>query len=124
MTATELTALSMSELKSVCVDRAISVSGDKRAKTSYILAIVSFDRHQQELAIMPITDPFDEPMTFGLPSAIELQTPALVAIPHGGRCTNEPNHSSPLEIGLKSNDPNRQLLPPQPPSSHSASIAQ
>lgn len=66
----------MSELKSVCVDRAIPVSGDKRAKASYVNAIFTFKEHQQELAAIPtavIADPFDEPMTKG--SAFGNRTP-------------------------------------------------
>jgi hypothetical protein len=112
MTATELANLSMSELKSICVDRAISVIGDRRLKASYISAIEGSDRHQEEIAAMPtivIADPFDESMTFGLPSAIELFISA--PIPQG--CANELSYSSHLEIEPKPGI-SSQLLSPHP----------
>jgi hypothetical protein len=63
MNATELTTLSMSQLKNFCTSHAIEVVGDKRAKSTYILAIETFQSEQTiiEIIEMPATpDPFDD----------------------------------------------------------------
>jgi hypothetical protein len=46
MNATELTTLSMSELKAICVSQSIEVVGDKRSKATYINAIEIFQSEQ------------------------------------------------------------------------------
>jgi hypothetical protein len=115
MTATELANLSMSELKSICVDRlggalrvrAISVIGDRRLKANYISAIEGSDRHQEEIAAMPtivIADPFDEPA--------ELQISA--PIPQGGGCANtigQNEHCTIAKRDTKADVPSQLLSP-------------
>jgi hypothetical protein len=46
MNATELTTLSMSELKAICTSQSIEVVGDKRSKATYINAIEIFQSEQ------------------------------------------------------------------------------
>jgi hypothetical protein len=47
MNATELTTLSMSELKAICTSQSIEVVGDKRSKSTYINSIEKFQCQQQ-----------------------------------------------------------------------------
>jgi hypothetical protein len=69
MNATELATLSMSELKFFCSANSIEVTGDKRSKSTYILAIETFQSEQTVIETLPaIPDPF-EPESIDLPLA-------------------------------------------------------
>jgi hypothetical protein len=106
MNATKLATLSMSELKSICVDRAISVIGDKRLKASYINAVEGSDRHQEVSTPTAVSaDPFDE--------SVEISISAQIATPQNERCVTAANHSHPLAIEIESDVPS-QLLSPHP----------
>ncbi len=98
MTATELAHLSLSELKSICRDRAITVVGDRRLKATYINAIITLEQHHQE-PVVPhtavIADPFDE--------TIELPVTTLTKI--------EDDRHRPLKMP-ESTAPNNQLSHP------------
>jgi hypothetical protein len=95
MNATEFANLSMSELKSICLDRGISVNGDRRLKASYINTIVAFG-HQEETAAAPTTvigDPFDEPIELPRSVPIAIGQNERCAILQGEATANESNHS-------------------------------
>ncbi|WP_373543936.1 hypothetical protein [Chamaesiphon sp.] len=123
MTATKLAKLSMSELKSICVDREIVVIGDKRVKANYVLAIVTDQERPMEIASIPtviIPDSFD--------AAIELSAPALISMPIGRKRTTkdlELNRSNLIEVTQTSDTATAADLEPsspQPQQRRSASI--
>ena len=61
MNATELTTLSMSELRAICSNHNIEVTGDKRLKATYILSIEISFQSQQTVTDTDIetSDPFE-----------------------------------------------------------------
>jgi hypothetical protein len=86
MNATELTTLSMSELKAICVSQSIEVVGDKRSKATYINAIETFQSQQTVIEIieMPaIPDPFENQLELAvdlpLMEATEMASTAPIA---------------------------------------------
>lgn len=85
MNATELTTLSMSELKAICVSQSIEVVGDKRSKATYINAIETFQSQQTVIEIieMPaIPDPFENQLEL----AIEKEPVDLPPVPTTQHC--------------------------------------
>ncbi len=60
MNSTELSQLSRSELKSIAQDKGIKVTGDRRSKAAYILAIETFQSEPTVIETLPaIPDPFE-----------------------------------------------------------------
>jgi hypothetical protein len=76
MNATELTTLSMSELKAICVSQSIEVVGDKRSKATWISAIETFQSQQTVIEIIEtlptIPDPLAERSTTPLDPYMEI----------------------------------------------------
>jgi hypothetical protein len=77
MNATELTTLSMSELKAICTSQSIEVVGNKRFKSTYILAIETFQSEQTVIEMPAIPDPFENQLEL----AIETEPVDLPPVP-------------------------------------------
>jgi hypothetical protein len=73
MNATDLSQLTIKELKSICTSHSISVTKDKRLKATFINAIESFQSQQTvtEIESLPaIPDPFED--AFEVDQSIDL----------------------------------------------------
>jgi hypothetical protein len=92
MNATELATLSMTELKSMCAANSLEVTGDKRSKSTYILAIETFQSKQTVIEIIEtlpaIPDPFELPVVEAV-TASSHQAMGESIIAQGTECANE-----------------------------------
>jgi hypothetical protein len=88
MNATELSQLTIKELRSIALENDIEVVGDKRSKTTYINAIETFQSQQTVIEIIEtlptIPDPLAERSTTPLDPYMEMDVTTIPTIQHRG----------------------------------------
>ena len=96
MNSTDFSQLSMLQLKAFCATHAIDVTGDRRAKSTYILSIETFQSQQTvieiEIETLPaIPDPFENQFETDLAIDLPLTESADLYIESDGSAVSPPS---------------------------------